>query len=94
MISPDIFKNVTSPGEVAALFHFQASEFEEVLVTVVEWIRKLIALPDDELKPLDRTTLRAVQQTIFEIIEYRFTQNALKSHEEPTKNDVSEEKVE
>ena len=75
MISPDIFKNIKSPGEAAALFQFQSSEFEQVLVTLVEWLRKLLALNDEQLKPLDRGTLTVVLQTILEMIEWRFAQN-------------------
>lgn len=75
MIAPDIFKNVTSPGEAAALFQFQSSEFEQVLVTEVEWLRKLLELDDEHLKPLDRNTLLVVLQTVLEIIEYRFMRN-------------------
>ncbi len=75
MISPDIFKNVTSPGEAAALFSFQSSEFEQVLVTEVEWLRKLLDMDDERLKPLDRTTLTVVLQTVLEMIEWRFSEN-------------------
>jgi len=75
MISPDIFKNIKNPGEAAALLAFQSSEFEQVLVTEVEWLRKLLQLDDDKLKPLDRTTLQFVLQTVLEIIEFRFTEN-------------------
>lgn len=75
MISPDIFKNIKSPGEAAALFQFQSSEFEQVLVTLVEWLRKLLDMDDEQLKPLDRTTLTVVLQTVLEIIEWRFSQN-------------------
>lgn len=71
MISPDIFKNIKTPGEAAALFQFQSSEFEQVLVTEVEWLRKLLELDDEQLKPLDRTTLGVVLQTVLEIIEFR-----------------------
>lgn len=75
MIAPDIFKNIKTPGEAAALFQFQSSEFEQVLVTEVEWLRKLLELDDEQLKPLDRGTLTVVLQTVLEIIEYRFAQN-------------------
>jgi hypothetical protein len=75
VISPDIFKNVTSPGEAAALFSFQSSEFEQVLVTEVEWLRKLLDMDDERLKPLDRTTLTVVLQTVLEMIEWRFSEN-------------------
>ena len=75
MIAPDIFKNIKSPGEAAALFQFQSSEFEQVLVTEVEWLRKLLDMDDERLKPLDRTTLTVVLQTVLEMIEWRFTQN-------------------
>ena len=71
MIAPDIFKNIKSPGEAAALFQFQSSEFEQVLVTEVEWLRKLLELDDEQLNPLDRTTLGVVLQTVLEIIEFR-----------------------
>ena len=74
MIAPDIFKDVTSPGEAAALFQFQSSEFEQVLVTEVEWLRKLLELDDEMLKPLDRGTLQIVLQTVLELIEWRFAQ--------------------
>lgn len=82
MIAPDIFKNIKSPGEAAALFQFQSSEFEQVLVTEVEWLRKLLALTDEQLKPLDRTTLTVVLQSVLEMIEWRFTQNQVEQAEE------------
>lgn len=75
MIAPDIFKNIKSPGEAAALFQFQSSEFEQVLVTEVEWLRKLLDMDDERLKPLDRTTLTVVLQTVLEMIEWRFSEN-------------------
>ena len=75
MIAPDIFKNITSPGEAAALFQFQSSEFEQILVTEVEWLRKLLELDDETLKPLDRNTLMVVLQTVLELIEWRFAEN-------------------
>ena len=81
MIAPDIFKNIKTPGEAAALFQFQSSEFEQVLVTEVEWLRKLLALSDEKLKPLDRTTLTVVLQTVLEIIEWRFTCNQMQQDE-------------
>ena len=83
MIAPDIFKNITSPGEAAALFQFQSSEFEQVLVTEVEWLRKLLELDDEHLKPLDRGTLTVVLQTILEMIEWRFAQNQEENEQPP-----------
>lgn len=59
------------------MFQFQSSEFEQVLVTEVEWIRKLLELDDEHLKPLDRGTLVVVLQTVLEMIEWRFTQNQM-----------------
>lgn len=84
MIAPDIFKNIKTPGEAAALFQFQSSEFEQVLVTEVEWLRKLLELDDERLKPLDRGTLTVVLQTVLEIIEYRFAQNQKEAELEET----------
>lgn len=84
MIAPDIFKNIKTPGEAAALFQFQSSEFEQVLVTEVEWLRKLLELDDEQLKPLDRGTLTVVLQTVLEIIEYRFAQNQKEAESEET----------
>jgi len=88
MLAPDIFKNVKSPGEAAALFSFQSSEFEQILVTEVEWLRKLLELPDEMLKPLDRNTLACVLQTVLEMIEYRFGENL--EAESKSKSETSE----
>ena len=84
MIAPDIFKNIKSPGEAAALFQFQSSEFEQVLVTEVEWLRKLLDMDDERLKPLDRTTLTVVLQTVLEMIEWRFSENQKETEPEET----------
>lgn len=84
MIAPDIFKNIKTPGEAAALFQFQSSEFEQVLVTEVEWLRKLLDMDDEQLKPLDRTTLTVVLQTVLEMIEWRFAQNQKEAEPEET----------
>ncbi len=75
MIAPDIFQNVTNPGEAAALFQFQSSEFEQIVVTEVEWLRKLLEYDDEQLKPLDRKTLEFVLATVLDIVEFRFKQN-------------------
>lgn len=64
------------------MFSFQSSEFEQVLVTEVEWLRKLLDMDDERLKPLDRTTLTVVLQTVLEMIEWRFSENQKETEQE------------
>ena len=87
MIAPDIFKDISNPGEAAALLAFQSSEFEQILVTEVEWLRKLLGMTDEELKPLDRKTLEFVLATVMDIIEYRFNENLKNGAENKNNNE-------